>query len=87
MEALLSLSGIIGAICCVGMYAAVSFGRESAECPRFFAVNAVGAALILIGAGHQFDVGDLGSIGQEVVWAILSVIGCVRARQRQNSGQ
>ena len=30
METLLSMSGIIGAICCVGMYAAVSMGRISA---------------------------------------------------------
>ena len=82
METLLSLSGITGAVCCVGMYAAVSFGQISAERPLFFLVNALGAGLILIGASHQFDVGDLGTIGQELIWAVISIIGGVRAWRR-----
>lgn len=78
MEALLSLCGILGASCCVGMYAAVSFGQVSAERPLYFAVNGVGAVLILIGAAHQFDVGDLGTIGQELIWAAISLLGAMR---------
>lgn len=79
MEALLSFSGIVGATCCVGMYAAVSLGKISAERPVFFSVNAVGAALVLLGASHRFDWGDTGTVGQELTWAIISVIGAIRA--------
>lgn len=79
METLLSLTGLAGAICCVGMYAAVSFGRIGADRPAFFLVNALGAGLILVGASQQFDIGDLGAITQEAIWAIISVIGAVRA--------
>lgn len=79
METMLSLAGVAGAICCVGMYAAVSFGRISAERPAFFLVNALGAVLVLIGASHQFDIGDLGTVGQEVVWTAISLGGAARA--------
>lgn len=85
METLVSLSGIIGALCCVGMYAAVSFGITSADKPMFFFVNGIGAALVLVGASHQFDLGDLGTVGQELIWAAISLIGGVRAWRRENS--
>lgn len=84
METLMSFSGIVGAACCVGMYAAVSFGKICAERPMFYMVNALGAGLVLIGASHKFDVGDLGTIGQELIWAIISVIGGARAWRRNN---
>jgi FtsH-binding integral membrane protein len=83
MEALISISGVVGAMCCVGMYAAVSFGHISAEKPLFFMVNALGAGLVLVGASHQFDIGDLGTIGQELIWAVISLIGAARAWQRE----
>lgn len=79
MEALLSLSGIVGAVCCVAMYAAVSFGKIDADKPLFFLVNGVGAGLILIGAAQEFDIGDLGTVGQELIWAAISLYGAARA--------
>lgn len=83
MEAILSFSGIAGAICCVGMYAAVSFGKVCPDKPLFYLVNGLGAVLILAGASHEFDVGDLGTIGQELIWAAISVIGALRAWKRE----
>ncbi|PZO47235.1 MAG: hypothetical protein DCF16_17980 [Alphaproteobacteria bacterium] len=79
MEALLSFAGIVGAVCCVAMYAAVSFGKINAEKPLFFLVNGVGAGLILIGAAQEFDIGDLGTIAQELIWAAISLYGAARA--------
>jgi hypothetical protein len=84
MNTLMSLSGIVGAACCVGMYAAVSFGKVSANKPIFYLINGLGASLVLVGAAHQFDVGDLGTIGQELIWAAISVAGGVRAFLREN---
>jgi hypothetical protein len=78
METLLSLAGIAGAICCVGMYGAVSIGRISAERPAFFLINGIGSILILVGCIQEFDVGDAGSIGQELIWAVISAAGLVR---------
>ena len=61
------------------MYAAVSFGKINAEKPLFFLVNGVGAGLILIGAAQEFDIGDLGTIAQELIWAAISLYGAARA--------
>ncbi|NJO32307.1 MAG: hypothetical protein HC869_03450 [Rhodospirillales bacterium] len=83
METLLSISGILGAACCVGMYAGVSWGKISADKPAFFIVNGLGAVLILIGASHQFDIGDTGTVGQELIWAGISFAGAVRAWMRE----
>ncbi len=80
MELLYSFAGVTGALCCVSMYAAVSVGRISAERPLFFIVNGVGALLVMLGAWHSFDLGDLGTISQELTWALVSVIGAVRAQ-------
>lgn len=79
MEAFLSFAGIVGAICCVAMYAAVSFGRIDAEKPVFFVVNGLGAVLILVGASTEFDIGDLGTVAQELIWAAISLYGATRA--------
>lgn len=86
MDTLMSLSGVVGAALCVGMYAAVSLGTVSAERPPFFIINAIGASLVFIGASHEFDVGDLGTVAQEIVWAIISVMGAWRA-WRRDTGQ
>jgi hypothetical protein len=79
METLYSLIGLAGAACCVGMYAAVSFGKIDADKPLFFVVNGVGAILILLGAWTEFDPGDLGTIAQEAIWAVISLAGALRA--------
>jgi hypothetical protein len=84
MNTLMSFSGIVGAACCVWMYAAVSFGKVSADKPFFYMVNGLGASLVLVGAAHQFDVGDLGTIGQELIWAAISLAGGMRALLREN---
>ena len=84
MNTLMSFSGIVGAACCVGIYAAVCFGKVSANKPFFYIINGLGASLVLVGAAHQFDVGDLGTIGQELIWAAISVAGGVRAFIREN---
>lgn len=79
MEAFLSYAGVLGALLCVGMYAAVSAGKVSSEMPAFYAVNGLGSVLIFSSAAQQFDVGDLGSVGQELVWAAISLYGAARA--------
>ena len=81
MELFYAFSGMLGALCCVGMYAAVSVGRVSAERPLFFIINGVGALLVMLGAWHSFDLGDLGTISQELTWAMVSVVGAVRAQR------
>ncbi|HPG89384.1 MAG TPA: hypothetical protein PLD46_06995 [Hyphomicrobium sp.] len=66
------------------MFAAVSFGKIGADKPVFFMINALGAILVLVGASHQFDIGDLGTIGQEIIWAAISLVGGARAWLRED---
>lgn len=84
MDVALSLVGIVGAGLCVGMYGAVSLGKISAERPAFFIVNAIGAMLVLIGASQEFDLGDAGTVGQELIWAAISLTGAARAWMRES---
>ena len=74
-----STMGIVGALCCVSMYAAVSVGRIAASEPVFYVVNGVGAVLVMASAAQEFDAGDLGTIAQELIWAVVSGIGATRA--------
>lgn len=82
-EMLLGMVGLAGALCCVGMYVAVSMGWMGAEHMTFFVVNALGSMMILASAGARFDPGDIGSVSQEVVWALISLIGAFRIWHRR----
>jgi hypothetical protein len=84
MDTIFTITGLIGAACCVGMYAGVSFGRMDADRPSFFIVNGLGALLITISAMHDFDMGDLGSVSEEIIWTLMSVIGAVRAWRKHH---
>jgi hypothetical protein len=79
MDSFLSYAGVAGALLCVGMYAAVSAGKVSAERPAFYLVNGIGSIFIFSSAAQQFDVGDIGSVGQEFIWAAISFFGAARA--------
>lgn len=85
METFFALTGVLGALCCVGVYASVSLGYASADRPMFFIGNGIGAMLVAIGASHQFDTGDLGTIVQELVWVGISVAGALRAVSRRKA--
>ena len=76
---LLAASGMLGAACCVGMFAAVTFEKVQAEQLSFFIVNGIGSILILVGSAHEFDAG---AVAQELIWALVSFLGALRALRR-----
>lgn len=83
MDLFFSFAGVLGAACCVGMYAAVSLGRVSVERPLYFVVNGLAAVFIMLSACYEFDIGDLGTIVQEIAWSGLSIAGGVRVWRLQ----
>lgn len=85
MDTIFSVVGLVGAACAVGMFAAVALGKISAERPVFYGVNAVGAVFVLAAASREFDIGDLGTMGQELAWAILSFVGLIRACKKRDA--
>lgn len=78
MDMLFSFAGVLGAACCVGMFAAVSLGHASPDRLLYFVINGSGAVLVMISAWYEFDIGDLGTMLQEIVWTALSIVGGVR---------
>jgi hypothetical protein len=40
-----------------------------------------------MGAAHQFDLGDMGAVGQEMIWAAMSLVGAGRAWWRSGGDQ
>jgi hypothetical protein len=75
--------GVVGATCAVGVYAAVSVGKISADARLFYIINGIGSTLVLIAASRQFDPGDFGTIAQECIWTVISLVGLFRAATRK----
>jgi|GEM_PF-1922097 len=76
---LLAASGMLGAACGVGMFAAVTFGKVQAEQLSFCIVNGIGSILILVGSAHEFDAG---TAAQALIWALVSFLGALCALRR-----
>ncbi|MFZ2031555.1 MAG: hypothetical protein WAU68_14675 [Vitreimonas sp.] len=83
MDGVFAVVGVIGATCAVGVYAAVSIGKISADTRLFYLINGIGSTLVLIAASRQFDPGDFGTICQECIWTAISVLGFYRAATRK----
>ncbi len=39
-----------------------------------------------VGAAAEFDLGDIGTIGQELIWAVISLGGAARIWARERGG-
>lgn len=70
--------GIVGAILCVGAYALLSFGKLGSEDIRFYILNGVGGACLLVSIAYEFDLGDIGGIVIELCWVCISVFGILK---------
>ncbi|MCI4660605.1 MAG: hypothetical protein MRY63_02120 [Neomegalonema sp.] len=74
------LVGVVGAICVLYAYWAVSNDRLSAKSATFHAINALGAVLLLFSLLFK---PNLGSIVIELVWLTIALFGLYRARHRR----
>lgn len=85
-DTLFTVLGIIGACCAVSAYflLEISFFRDDSV--GFYALNAIGAALVIAGLIYDFDGGDWGAMGQEACWIAISVTGVVRKTLRKRMG-
>ena len=71
------LIGLVGVAMILAAYFALQSGRASSEDWRFSAINAAGAALILISLAFAFN---LASFVIELSWLAISLFGLWRAR-------
>jgi hypothetical protein len=71
-----NIIGFLGAGAIVTAYALLQFGRLQARQRRYSAMNALGAALILISLAVE---PNWPSIAIESFWLLISVVGLVRS--------
>lgn len=65
----------MGAACCVMAFFLLERGILSAEKIPYYAINALGASLVLAASLYEFDGGDSGVLVQELCWIGISVMG------------
>ncbi|MEM9234081.1 MAG: hypothetical protein AAGA69_07560 [Pseudomonadota bacterium] len=79
--------GFLGVALLIGTYAALQFGKLSAEAPLYSAANAVAALLIAYSLIYSFNAA---SMVIEIFWFVISLVGlyrALRARAASKSGQ
>ncbi len=88
MDAVFTIIGVVGSIMCILMYFMLERGLAKGSDIWYYAINGIGALLILIGCMANFDGGDLGAITQELCWAMISGMGIfrlIRAKKKERN--
>jgi hypothetical protein len=75
--------GFVGVALIVGAYAALQLGPLRPDSPSYPALNAVGAALILISLMYAFNAA---AFAVEIFWLAISALGLLRALNDRRSG-
>ena len=70
------LVGFIGVAFLIAAYAALQFGRMSADAPLYSVMNAIAALLILFSLIYNFNAA---SFVIELFWLAISIVGLVRS--------
>lgn len=70
--------GLIGSAVLVAAYWMLQDGRLTSDSPKFYAANGIGALMLAISIGANYDSGDLGGIIVECIWIGISVMGLVK---------
>ena len=72
--------GLIGALLIITAYLLLQTGRLDAQTLAFSAINALGAASILVSLMFKFN---LSAFAIEAFWLLISLFGVFRALQRR----
>lgn len=82
IEALMIACGVIGTVLVVSVYFMLQHDRVSPKSVWFSAINGVGAFMIFISIGYDFDPADTGGLLVEGAWLLVSIYGVMRALKR-----
>ncbi len=83
IETIMSVLGVVGAALCVLAYFLLEREKVSAEGYVYYAMNGVGATLVLLAAFWSYDNGDLGVIIQELFWVAISAMGILKGLSKR----
>ena len=90
MDGIYTILGVVGSICCILAYFLLERGYAKGSDIWYYALNGVGALMVLIGCMADFDGGDLGAVTQELCWVMISGMGVyrlVKNKQKQKKEQ
>ena len=85
MDSVFTIIGVLGSICCILAYFLLERGYARGSDIWYYALNGIGALMVLIACMYSFDGGDLGAVTQELCWVMISGMGIyrlVRAKQK-----
>ena len=82
MSIVMTILGVLGAALVVLMYAMLERGKIDAGSVTYYAINGIGAFLILISLAYDFDFADMGGIVLEICWLVVSFMGIFRVFSR-----
>lgn len=85
MDSVFTIIGVLGSICCILAYFLLERGYAKGSDIWYYALNGVGAAMVLAACMYDFDGGDLGAVTQEMCWVMISGMGIyrlVKAKQK-----
>lgn len=86
MDGVFTIIGVAGSILCILMYFLLERGKAKASDNWYYAINGLGALMILMACMYDFDGGDLGAVTQELCWVMISGMGVyriIRARKKE----
>lgn len=68
---------------CILAYFLLERGRLSADGMNYYAINGIGALLVLAAALYRYDSGDLGVAIQELCWITVSLMGISKVMKKR----
>jgi multidrug transporter EmrE-like cation transporter len=84
METLFTIVGISGAGMCILAYFLIEQEKLNASSMAYYAMNGIGAVLILLAAVYRFDSGDFGVAVQELCWIAVSLMGITKVLKKKS---
>ena len=85
MDGLFTIIGVAGSILCILMYFMLERGQARASDIWYYALNGLGAAMVIIGVMYNFDGGDLGAVTQGLCWVLISGIGVYKLIKKKKA--
>jgi hypothetical protein len=79
----LAAAGMAAALLVLTAYYGLETGRLKSDDPRYYTMNALSSAVLIITIANQFDLADMGAVFMEVCWLAVSLKGLYRTKHRK----
>ncbi|MGB4057183.1 MAG: hypothetical protein WBK77_03775 [Alphaproteobacteria bacterium] len=77
-DTFMALMGVLAAILVVVAFYCLETGRLKADDFRYYAMNGISSAILIVSIAYEFDMADSGAILMETCWLAISLKGFLR---------